>query len=103
MQFGPWMLGAMRRLAKLRRLRGTAWDIFRFGAERRLSARLLADYEADVALILERLCAANLKTATELAALPEHIRGYGAVRERSAALAAVQRTRLRERLGAGQG
>jgi hypothetical protein len=37
--FGPWMLGAMRVLAKLKGLRGTAFDVFGYSAERRTERR----------------------------------------------------------------
>ena len=43
--YGPWMLGAFRALARLRRLRGTAFDPFGRTAERRTERRLIAEYE----------------------------------------------------------
>ena len=81
-KFGPWLMKAMRVLAKLRRYRGTALDVFGRTAERRMERALIADYEAVVAEIVDALAPANHATAVELAALPEHIRGYGHVKAR---------------------
>ena len=46
MSFGPWMLTAFRVLAKFKFLRGTAFDPFGYGVERRTERKLVADYEA---------------------------------------------------------
>ena len=46
MTFGPWMLPAFRLLAKLKFLRGTAFDPFGYTPERRTERKLIADYEA---------------------------------------------------------
>jgi indolepyruvate ferredoxin oxidoreductase len=45
-QFGPWMMTGFRLLAKLKRLRGTAFDVFGRTAERRMERQLIADYRA---------------------------------------------------------
>jgi indolepyruvate ferredoxin oxidoreductase len=76
------MLWAMRHLARLKPLRGTRWDLFGRTAERRMERRLLADYEALLEEVALRLTPANHATAIELASLPEHIRGFGHVKER---------------------
>jgi indolepyruvate ferredoxin oxidoreductase len=79
--YGPWMMKAFRLLAKMRKYRGSAIDIFGRTAERRMERQLVADYEALVAEILAKLTPANHATAVELASIPEHIRGYGHVKE----------------------
>ena len=79
--YGPWMLKAFRVLAKLRKYRGTALDIFGRTAERKMERQLVADYEALVAELLGKLTPGNHATAVELASVPEHIRGYGHVKE----------------------
>jgi indolepyruvate ferredoxin oxidoreductase len=89
--YGPWMLGAFRLLAKLRRLRGTAFDIFGRTAERRAERQLLADYEALLDDITAALSPANHAIAVELAALPLEIRGFGHVKE-----AALKRAQSKE-------
>jgi indolepyruvate ferredoxin oxidoreductase len=96
--YGPWMLRAFGLLAKLRFLRGGMFDIFGRTEERRMERQLIADYEADVALILERLNAGTLEEALRLARLPEQIRGFGHVKERHVAKVTPQRSALRESL-----
>jgi len=81
-EFGPWMMSAFRLLAKLKGLRGTPLDPFGMTAERRLERRLVADYEATVGELLERLDRGNLASAVEIASIPERIRGFGHVKRR---------------------
>ena len=97
-EFGPWMVRVFRHLAKLRRLRGTRWDIFGRSAERKLEKQLIVDYENDVAAMLADLSAEKLNIAIELASLPEQIRGYGHVKMKSIAAARARREALREQL-----
>ncbi|MBV8165241.1 MAG: indolepyruvate ferredoxin oxidoreductase family protein [Alphaproteobacteria bacterium] len=80
--YGPWMLTAFRVLARLRRLRGTRLDVFGYTAERKLERRLIADYERAIDKLLQRLSPQNHALAVEIASLPEHIRGFGHVKQR---------------------
>ncbi|MBI1905996.1 MAG: indolepyruvate ferredoxin oxidoreductase family protein [Rhodocyclales bacterium] len=80
--YGPWMLKAMRMLAKMKGWRGSALDPFARTADRKLDRRLIADYEKMMDEIVSGLVTENLEVAVELAALPEQIRGFGHVRER---------------------
>jgi indolepyruvate ferredoxin oxidoreductase len=93
-QYGPWMMSAFRVLAKMRRLRGTALDVFGRTAERRMERRLIIDYEALVNEILTTLAAHNHAIAVEIASIPEHIRGYGHVKERHLAAAKAKEAAL---------
>ncbi|MEP7328681.1 MAG: indolepyruvate ferredoxin oxidoreductase family protein [Betaproteobacteria bacterium] len=79
--FGPWMMKAFGVLAKLRKYRGTALDLFGKTAERKHERALIGEYEAVIAEILAKLTPQNHGTAVELASVPEHIRGYGHVRQ----------------------
>jgi indolepyruvate ferredoxin oxidoreductase len=81
--FGAWMMPVFRLLAKMRGLRGTAFDIFGRSADRRLERDLIAGYEKDVAHVLTLLSPLTLDTAIELLSLPDRIRGYGPVKEKS--------------------
>ncbi len=81
--YGPWMMSAFRLLAKMRRFRGTALDIFGKTDERKQERKLIGDYEKVVDEILGRLAPANHATAVKLAQIPEHIRGYGHIKERN--------------------
>ena len=94
---GPWAMTAFRLMAKLRFLRGTWLDPFRNSDERTLERRLVAEFEADVDDVLARLSATNHAAAVRLLGVPETIKGYGRVKEASAADAAKARaTALRQ-------
>jgi indolepyruvate ferredoxin oxidoreductase len=80
--YGPWMMTAFGVLAKMKWLRGTTLDVFGRTPERRTERQLITDYEALIDELLPRLAAHNHAIAVELAAIPEHIRGYGHVKER---------------------
>ena len=98
--FGPWMLKAFGVLAKFKALRGTALDPFGRTEERTAERALIGEYEATITQVLQDLTAQNLSTAVALAALPEKIKGFGHVKERSLREAAAERTRLLARLQA---
>ncbi|MEQ1944888.1 indolepyruvate ferredoxin oxidoreductase family protein [Mesorhizobium sp. VNQ89] len=96
--FGGWMMPAFKLLAKMKRLRGGAFDIFGYTEERRFERDLLAQYEQDIDFILEGLSAKQLDAAVALASVPSLIRGYGHVKRASADTASVERGRLIKRL-----
>ncbi len=98
--FGPWVLPAFRVLAKFRFLRGTALDVFGRTDERKAERQLITDYERLVDDILRQLSPANLSVAVALASLPEHIRGYGHIKEKNIRLAQAEQAKLLERLHA---
>ncbi|MCT8175686.1 indolepyruvate ferredoxin oxidoreductase family protein [Variovorax sp. CY25R-8] len=91
---GPWVLLAMKCMARMRGLRGSWLDPFRNAAERTLDRRLLAQYEDDMRVALSDLRAETLPIVTKLASLPQSIRGYGHVREAQAEKAAATRQAL---------
>jgi indolepyruvate ferredoxin oxidoreductase len=80
-KYGSWMWTAFRLLAKLRFLRGTAFDPFGRTEERRMERALVGQYRASVDAALERLSEDNAARAVELASLPEQIRGFGHVKD----------------------
>jgi indolepyruvate ferredoxin oxidoreductase len=80
-EFGPWMLPAFRLLARLKGLRGTAFDPFGYTAERRQERALIREYEALVDELLGGLAADNHSLAVKLASIPDDIRGYGHVKD----------------------
>ena len=98
--YGPWMLPAFRVLAKMRRFRGGALDVFGHSAERKRERALIGEYEALVAELLARLSPQNYATAVSLASIPEHIRGYGHVKERHLKDAKAREAKLLERFRA---
>ena len=82
-------------LNRLRGLRGTMFDPFRNNDEAKLARKLLADYQADIDFVLANWTENKAEAMTELLDLPEHIRGYGHVRERHAKDAQKRRDELR--------
>jgi indolepyruvate ferredoxin oxidoreductase len=89
-EYGSWMLTAMRWLARLRFLRGSALDPFGRTAERRTERALIGEYEALIDTLLAGLDQSRHELAVELAGLPEHIRGFGHVKERHLASVRTQ-------------
>ena len=92
--FGPYMLPLFRLLAKARVVRGTAFDIFGYTAERRTERRLIEDYRQLVSDILVELDAGNHERAVKLASYPDKIRGYGHIKERNLVVAMREREEL---------
>jgi indolepyruvate ferredoxin oxidoreductase len=101
MSFGPWMLRVFGVLAKFKVLRGTPLDPFGYSAERRTERRLIAEYEKLLGEIVERLKPDNHHVAVGLASLPEHIRGFGPVKQRHVAAAKAAEANLHEQFRAG--
>ncbi len=80
--YGPWMRHAFGLLARLKGLRGTAFDPFGGTEERRTERALIVEYRASIDEVLRGLSAANHDLAVEIARVPEQIRGYGHVKVR---------------------
>ncbi len=83
-EFGPWVRLPFRMLARMKRLRGTAFDPFGRTAERRMERELIGWYEAHVEKALAQLDTGNAAKLAETLALPMQIRGYGPVKEEAA-------------------
>ena len=81
-EYGSWMMGAFGVLAKMKRLRGTPFDVFGYTAERRTERALIGEYRQTVEALLPKLTQENLAQAAAIASIPEDIRGYGHVKER---------------------
>jgi indolepyruvate ferredoxin oxidoreductase len=96
------VLSAFRVLAPLRRLRGTALDVFGYTAERRRERQDIADYEALIDTLLPRFAHASGTAIStlmqELLALPRQLRGFGHVKDRNREQLAVRRSALLARL-----
>ena len=90
-EFGPWILPLFGVLARLKGLRGTMFDPFGKSAERRMERALIAEYEADIAAILNSVTPATMDLARQIAELPLQIRGFGPVK--LASVAAYQKRR----------
>jgi len=82
-EFGPWTMTAFKLLAKLRGLRGTAFDVFGRTEERRMERQLIVDYERTIDELLAKLHRDNHATAVAIASIPDEIRGYGHIKLRT--------------------
>jgi indolepyruvate ferredoxin oxidoreductase len=96
--FGPWMMTGFRLLTKMKGLRGTRFDPFGYSKDRKLERELIADYESDVRQVLTNLSPQTERTALALLSLPDDIRGYGPVKEKSVAQARAKRAGLLKEL-----
>jgi indolepyruvate ferredoxin oxidoreductase len=100
--FGPWMMSAFKLLARLKSLRGTAFDIFGYSDERRTERKLVAGYEAMLGEVLGKLTPENHALAVALAGIPEKIRGFGHVKARHLAAAKAEEATLMEQFRSGK-
>ncbi len=85
--YGPWMRGALKLLARMKGLRGTALDVFGRTAERREERALIEQYRACIEELLGGLTAQKLPLALQIARIPQQIRGFGHVKARHLAAA----------------
>jgi indolepyruvate ferredoxin oxidoreductase len=93
--FGPGMLTVFKLLARLKGLRGTAFDIFGYAEERQVERALITEYRASLDEVLSVLGHASAsgrdperyQLALEIARIPEQIRGFGHVKARHLAAA----------------
>ncbi|POR46765.1 indolepyruvate ferredoxin oxidoreductase family protein [Bosea psychrotolerans] len=99
--FGPWMMSAFGLLAKLKGLRGTAFDIFGYTQERRTERALIGAYETLIGEILAKLSVENHALCIALAATPEKIRGFGHVKDRHLKAAKAEEAELLAKLRDG--
>ncbi|WP_457648855.1 indolepyruvate ferredoxin oxidoreductase family protein [Profundibacter sp.] len=93
-EFGGWIMPVYRLLARLKGLRGTAFDLFGRTKERKMERALIAQYEADMAEILPKITPQTLDIAVELAELPLSVRGFGPVKMANETAAAKRREAL---------
>ncbi len=91
-EFGAMFAKAMPWLAKMKGLRGTPFDPFGYTSERKMERALIAQYEADMAMLLQN--GAKGPLAVELARLPLEIRGFGPVKDANARKAAKRREEI---------
>lgn len=83
LSLGPWFTPGFWLLHRMRRLRGTRFDLFGYTALRRLERRLVDEYVELVLNLSNRVDATSLSVAVEIAALPAMVRGYESIKERN--------------------
>ncbi|MEZ5744575.1 MAG: indolepyruvate ferredoxin oxidoreductase family protein, partial [Sphingomonadaceae bacterium] len=79
--FGGWIFPVFGLLAKLKGLRGGAFDIFGYTAERKMERALIGEYRDTIRAVAAKVTPETLHTAVEIAAAPDLIAGYGPVKE----------------------
>jgi indolepyruvate ferredoxin oxidoreductase len=84
-EYGAWALPAIKALRHLKFLRGTAFDMFGKTEERKMERALIDDYKRDIGAVVAKLSVSNHTEAVRFARLPEHIRGFGHVKEKHVA------------------
>jgi len=93
-EFGEWMLGPLKLLARMKGLRGTPLDVFGYSAERKMERALIKQYEADMKDVLAKVTPETRDIAVALASLPLEIRGFGPVKMANEQKAAKRREEL---------
>ncbi|GAA6175086.1 indolepyruvate ferredoxin oxidoreductase family protein [Sulfitobacter pacificus] len=100
-EFGPWLEGPLRLMARMKGLRGTPLDVFGYTAERKMERALIKQYEQDMAEVLGQVTDQTRAAIVALAELPKQIRGFGPVKQAAEAKAAKRREELLSVIRAG--
>jgi indolepyruvate ferredoxin oxidoreductase len=79
-EFGAWVMPVFKLLARMKRLRGTPFDVFGYTHERKLERQLVRDYEQAIDAMLSALTPATLESTIDVARQPEQLRGFGHVK-----------------------
>ena len=80
-EFGTWIQIPFRLLARLKKLRGTAFDVFGYTSERRMERSLIDWYDGLIETMVARLRSEEPRALLALARAPLEIRGYGPIKE----------------------
>ncbi len=92
--YGPWMMKAFSMLTRFKALRGTPLDLFGKTEERQQERLLVQHYFELLDEFAISLSEHNLASAIQLAELPDTIRGFGHVKEKSMRAAETLREEL---------
>ncbi|WGS22562.1 indolepyruvate ferredoxin oxidoreductase family protein [Bradyrhizobium sp. ISRA464] len=98
-EFGPWVFQAFSILARLKGLRGTAFDIFGYTAERRMERALPGEYSAMILRHLDGKQPLDLPRLVALAKAADLVRGYGHIKEANVARYRGECARLESAIG----
>ncbi len=102
-KFGPAMLTGFRVLAKLKGLRGTAFDVFGRTEERQTERALIGEYRDTIEQVIGTLTEDLHALAVEISRIPESIKGYGHVKDRNLVAARLRWAELMRQWNAPQG
>ncbi len=82
-QFGAWLTPFLSILARGKRLRGSAFDVFGLQADRKMERALIVEFEQTVQRWLGKIGDVSDAELLKLAQAPMEIRGYGPVKEKA--------------------
>ncbi len=85
LRLGTWFTPVLKALRALRGIRGTPFDMFGYAKVRRTERRLIGEYRQLIESLLPGLNEGNYDVAVQIAALPDIIRGYEAIKLASVA------------------
>lgn len=80
-QFGGYLMSAFKLLARLKGLRGSAFDVFAYSAERKMERGLIDELNQTVDVLVEGLNQSKQSHAIEIINLVLQVRGYGHVKQ----------------------
>jgi indolepyruvate ferredoxin oxidoreductase len=86
-KFGSWFISVLNLLNGVKGLRGSLIDPFKYTKDRKRDRQLIDDYEQSIDALLKGLSAENYDLSVEIAKIPDVIRGFGRIRDRSVTLA----------------
>jgi indolepyruvate ferredoxin oxidoreductase len=96
--FGPSVILLLRILKRLKFLRGHWYDPFGRTAHRKRERLLIDEYLSDIVSECDRLTPERYEIVVRLAAVPQEIRGFGDVKDKSIERAARIRAQIKEEL-----
>lgn len=97
-EFGPYTLKLFSLLTKMKGLRGTPFDPFGRSAERKAERALIAQYESDIDLVLNKLDSIPWQLALSLLSSVDQVRGFGPVKDEALAAHEKRRQDLLEQI-----
>ena len=97
-EFGAFTLTLFALLKQMKGLRGSAFDVFGYSAERREERALIVEYERDVAFAVDRLTPENARLVARLLSLTDDVRGFGPVKTQALEAYRTRRKELRDAL-----
>lgn len=97
--YGSWILSVMGLLHKMKFLRETPLDVFGYTMERRHEKRMRDEYLALFNALPQNLSADTYDTWLELANLPEQVRGYGHIKQKTMDAYEQRKQQILKKLG----
>ena len=102
-EFGPWVRPLLGLLRYLKVLRGTPFDLFGQSVERRTERQLIREYRQAVDAAIEVMTPENHEIVLKISGIPDKIRGFGHVKDRSILSARASLAELQAKLASAKG